>query len=103
MHVLDQEPWRWTLVQDGDELLFDALCSHGAVDYTFLIVLNASETSCFRAEGRAYLTWLAHDVHMSAPGVRGNASPYLPRRFSLQRDEAFTEAVKVWRAGLSVA
>lgn len=101
MQVLDQEAWCWTLGQDGDVLLFDAHCSHSAFDYTFLIALDASETARFQAEGRAYLTKLAEDIHMSAPGVRGNSSPYLLRRLSAQQDEAFTEAVKAWREGLS--
>jgi hypothetical protein len=101
MRVLDQEPWCWTLGQDGDELVFDVNCSHSAVSYSFLIALDAAETAHFRDEGRAYLTKLAEGIQMSAPGVRGNASPYLNRRLSAQRDEAFTEAVKAWRAGFS--
>ena len=97
MKVLDQEPCCWTLAQDGDELLFDANCSHGAVSYSVLIALDAAEIARYRAEGRAYLTQLAESIHMSAPGGRGSSSPYFGRRLSAQQDEAFTEAVKTWR------
>jgi len=98
MQVLDHEPNRWFLLQDGEALLLDANCSHGPVGYSFLMALDAKETARFRTEGRGFLSDLAESVHMSNPGARGSPSPYRVRRLPAERDAAVTAAVLAWRA-----
>lgn len=79
MIVLDDEAYRWFLLQEDDRLFLDAVCSHSAVDYMFLLEMNAEETALFRTKGRAYLGDLAYRIHYSAPGVQGNRSPFKAR------------------------
>ncbi|MBB3947182.1 hypothetical protein GGQ73_003148 [Rhizobium skierniewicense] len=83
MKVLDSEPWGWDLLEDGDILYLHAICSHSAVDYSVIIVLNEAERAAYEAKGRAYLNTLAHDIHYSAPGVIGSQSPFKPRNLKI--------------------
>lgn len=98
MQVLDHEPDRWFLLQDGAALLLDTNCSHGPVGYSFLMALDTKETAQFKAAGRGFLNDLAEGVHMSNPGARGSPSPYRVRRLSAERDAAVAAAVLAWRA-----
>jgi len=98
MQVLDHEPNRWFLLQDGEALLLDTNCSHGPVSYSFLMALDAKETARFRAEGRGFLNDLSESVHMSNPGARGSPSSYRVRRQPADRDAAVAAAVLAWRA-----
>ena len=99
MTVVDHEPHWWFLLKDGDTLLFDVNCSHGAVSYSWLMALNTGEAAQLESSGRAFLNRLAEDVQCSAPGIRGSTSVFLGRSISQARDEAVSAAVKVWRAG----
>ena len=82
MIVVDDEPWKWCLYEEEDHLYLVAHCSHSAVDYNFTIELNIEERSDYERLGRSYLDHLAHEIHFSAPGVKGNHSIYRNRRVS---------------------
>ncbi|WP_369942346.1 hypothetical protein [Xanthomonas medicagonis] len=41
MQVVDHEPHAWFLLRDGDTLLLDVNCSHGAVGYAWTMALTA--------------------------------------------------------------
>ncbi|MCG8603016.1 MAG: hypothetical protein MI807_22920 [Verrucomicrobiales bacterium] len=82
MDLLDSEPWSWQLFQSGSDLYLEVLCSHSAADYLFAIQLDSFERARFKESGREYLNHLAHEIHYSAPGVKGSRSPYLERRVS---------------------
>ncbi len=96
MTVVDHEPYGWFLVRDGARLLLDVHCSHSAVDYSFLVELNDAEVNEYRAQGREFLSRLAHQIHYSAPGVRGSVSPYLDRRVVGEDRARVDEATISW-------
>lgn len=96
MKIVDQEPHSWFLVQDGESLLFDVNCSHGAVGYDFQIELNESEKIEYVHGCRNYLNRLAYEIHYSAPGVIGSASPYKSRRLGVTRAAGMQEAILTW-------
>lgn len=98
MIVLEHEPQWWFLLQDGERLLFDVNCSHSAVNYSWLMALNAEEAAKFKASGRAFLNELAEEVQWSAPGVHGSTSAFLGRNISQAFGKAVTEAAEEWRA-----
>jgi hypothetical protein len=76
MQVLDEERYRWVLLEHEGQLYLDVYCSHSCVDYWFLIALNADETANCEKEGRNYINKIAYDVHYSAPLVQNSNSPY---------------------------
>ena len=82
MQVLDEEPYGWVLLQEGETLYLNAFCSHSFFDYMFLMALNATERARFERDGRDYLTKLAYDVHYSAPAVKGSRSPFKTRNLT---------------------
>jgi hypothetical protein len=92
MKLIDEEPWRWMLFEDGDDLYLDVLCSQSAVDYRFPVLLDAQEVSEFRESGRDALNRLAQEIHYSAPGVIGNNSRYRGRKVSEAIDTRIREA-----------
>jgi hypothetical protein len=96
MTVVDHEPYAWFLVRDGARLLLDVHCSHSAADYSFLVELNDAEENEYRAQGREFLSGLAHQIHYSAPGVRGSVSPYLDRRVVGEDRARVDEAAIAW-------
>jgi len=96
MTVVDHEPYGWFLVRDGARLLLDVHCSHSAVDYSFLVELNDVEVHEYRTQGREFLSRLAHQIHYSAPGVRGSVSPYLDRRVVGEDRKRVDEAAISW-------
>ncbi|OCJ53220.1 hypothetical protein A6U92_24980 [Agrobacterium rubi] len=100
MKVLDNEPWLWHLLEDGDILYLDATCSHSAVDYSVIIVLNEAERAAYEAKGRTYLNTLAHDIHYSAPGVIGSQSPFKSRNLKMSDKEV---AEKIFNALMASA
>ena len=75
----------------------DASCSHSFVDYTFTMRLTSEETSRYENEGREYLDWLAHDIHYSAPGVKGSKSKYKKRKVSKDMAMKVTQTILDWR------
>jgi hypothetical protein len=79
MTVVDHEPHGWFLVGDGEPLLLDVNCSHGAISYQFLMELKESERATYAARGHIFISELARKVQDSALGVIGNASPYRER------------------------
>ncbi len=83
MREIDTEPWRWTLYEEGDTLYLESCCSHSFAYYSWTIALNDEETRRYTENGRTYLTSLACEIHSSAPGVNGNASPYAARRVTI--------------------
>ena len=83
MRVLDHEPHAWFLLEDDSVFYLDAHCSHSAVDFSVLVALNATERAAYEACGNGYLDRLAHDIHYSAPGVRGSRSLYQARNLTL--------------------
>ena len=100
MNVIDHGPQVWFLIRDGDALLLDARCSHGAADYSWLIELNAAERAAHASRGHAYVDELAQAIHESAPGVLGNRSPYRDRKVGPERAAAAHESIMNWvRAG----
>lgn len=98
MIVRDHEPQWWFLLEDGERLLFDVNCSHGAVSYSWLMALNTEETAKFKATGKAFLNELAKEVQWSAPGVRGSTSAFLGRNICQSFGKAATEAIDQWHA-----
>ncbi len=100
MIVLDDEHYRWTLLEENGQLFLDAMCSHSAVDYYFLLALNEEEILLFKKKGRSYFDSLASSIHHSAPGVRGSKSPYKPRSLVMTPErERANDAIKRWDAG----
>jgi hypothetical protein len=77
--VIDHEPSAWFLVQDGERLLLDVNCSHGAVSYPFLMALDEAEREAYAARGHSFISELANKIQYSAPGVVGSVSPYRDR------------------------
>ncbi|SDC42099.1 hypothetical protein SAMN05192589_102157 [Paracidovorax valerianellae] len=96
MQVVDHEPHAWFLLRDGDTLLLDVDCSHGAVGYVWTMVLTAQEVAQFRALGRDVIAQLAERVQSTAPGVVGNRSPYLVRKADVDTRQRVTVAIKAW-------
>jgi hypothetical protein len=68
MQVVDNEPHQWFLFKEGNSLLLDVNCNHGAVGYSVMIQLSVEEESEYSQKGRAYLNWLAQSVQDSGPG-----------------------------------
>ena len=97
MIVVEHAEHEWFLLQDGDRLLLDVACSHGAVGYGWVMALTADETARYRAEGRAAIDRLAIDVQDSAPGVLGSPSPYVGRDLGHVLDGPIALAVSDWR------
>ena len=97
MIVVDHAPSSWYLLRDGDRLLLDVNCSHGAVGYGWVMALTADETARYRAEGRAAIDRLAAHVQDSAPGVPGSTSPYVGRDLGHDLDGPIALAVSDWR------
>lgn len=97
MKVLDYEPQSWFLLDDDGALYLDANCNHSFIGYDFLLQLDASETAKFRREGRAYLSWLAHDIQSSAPILAASNSKYKDRDRSAEYSERVITAVNEWR------
>ena len=101
MRVLDHEPHAWFLLEDNGAFYLDAHCSHSAVDFSVLIALNATEQAAYEAGGHCYLDRLAHDIHYSAPGVRGSRSPYQARNLAIgpgDQSRRANAAIKAWRS-----
>ena len=96
MEVIDHGPYAWFLLRDGDALLLDAHCSHSAVDYSWLVELNAAERAAYAECGRAWLDEFAQAIHYSAPGVIGNRSPYRDRRVEAARGRQVSETIAAW-------
>lgn len=85
MEEIDSERYRWILYERGEQLFLDALCSHSAAYYSWMIELNHEENRKFREQGREYLNELSYEIHCSAPGVNGNRSPFSERRVERNR------------------
>ena len=68
MQVVDHEPQAWFLFQEGDALILDVNCNHGAAGYGVMIQLSAEEVSEYAREGHAYLNRLVGAVRDSGPG-----------------------------------
>ena len=99
MEVIDHQPHAWFLLADGEQLFLDANCSASFFDYTVLIELNAAEKAAFGRRGRAYLDWLAHDIHYTAPAVRGSKSAYKTRNLTVQQhplNDLAQKAIEAW-------
>lgn len=99
MKVLDHEPHRWFLLEEGETRYLDAHCSHSFIDYSVLIALDAAERTQFQAEGRSYLDRLSQEIHDSAPIVRESKSPWKARDLTASLGDAVTGAVRRWRDG----
>ena len=98
MQVLDHQPNTWFLFQVGDTLLFDAACNHSAFGYSWLIELNAEERQAYERGGRAFLDWLARDIHNGVPILKVSTSPYKARNCSVEYADETKRAVEAWRA-----
>lgn len=99
MIVLDEEAYRWYLLEEDACLFLYAVCSHSAVDYLFLMKLDETEMAAFREKGRSYLSDLAYKIHYSAPGVQGNKSPYRTRSLVMTPEMKRADAaLDVWNA-----
>ena len=99
MIVLDDEHYGWSLLEEDGQLYLDVMCSHSAVDYTFLLRMNDEESRLFREKGRPYLDELAYRIHYSAPGVRGSRSPFKTRSLVMTPErERASEAIRAYRS-----
>jgi hypothetical protein len=99
MTVVDHEPSQWFLVKDGERLLFDVNCSHGALSYEFLMELNASEREGYTVRGHQFLSDLAEKIQDSAPGALGSVSPYRERALLESDRGQVNEATVAWIKG----
>jgi|SRR6476619_4978542 len=95
MTVIDHEPSGWFLLREGERLMLDVNCSHGAVSYQFLMELNGAERAAYAARGHSFLSELAEKVQDSAPGAIGNISPY--------RERNLRGAVRSWVDEVAIA
>jgi len=98
MIVVDHAPHWWFLLRDGERLLLDVHCSHGPVDYGWVMALTDDERARYEADGRNYLDALAVHVQDSAPGVLGSTSRFVGRDLGRGLDAAIGEAIAAWRA-----
>lgn len=96
MEVIDREPHAWFLVRDGNALLLEVRCSHGAADYSVVLELSALERRRYDRRGHAYLDELAYAIHYSAPNVRGNTSVYAHRLLEPHRRQAVSDTILTW-------
>ncbi len=98
MIVLDDANYGWILLEENGCFYLDALCSHSAVDYMFLLRLDQEEVELWRERGTSYLDDLAHRIHYSAPGVQGSRSPYKARGLVMTPErERASEAIRLRR------
>ncbi|MGJ8655592.1 MAG: hypothetical protein ACSHX6_04005 [Akkermansiaceae bacterium] len=97
MKVIDQEYYAWFLFEEAGVLFLDANCNHSAFGYTWMIKLNTRELESYSSGGRAFLNKLAHDIHYSAPAVKGSKSPFKGRDVSEKYHQVAMEAVKRWK------
>ncbi|RYE98445.1 MAG: hypothetical protein EOO77_37250 [Oxalobacteraceae bacterium] len=99
MIALDGEHYSWFLLEENGQLFLDTVCSYSAVDYMFLLEMTDEEASLFGKNGRPYLDDLAQRIRSSAPGVRGNKSPFKARSLVMTpaRKRA-DEAIDAWYA-----
>lgn len=95
--VVDHEPAGWFLLRDGDDLLLDVNCTHGAMGYSWLIRLDPSERRAYRHEGRTALVLLAQAIQDSAPAAHGTVSAYRDRDVTDARGQDVLDAVDRWR------
>ncbi|WP_206243899.1 hypothetical protein [Novosphingobium terrae] len=72
---MDHEPQSWFLLEEEGRLFLDAACDHGAFGYSWLIELNAEEQRQFTEQSRAYIGWLAQDIHNGVPILEASQSP----------------------------
>jgi hypothetical protein len=93
MQVVEHEPYAWFLFKEGDALILDVNCNHGAVGYGVMIRLSAEEESEYSREGHSYLNRLAEAVQDSGPG-RG----YQLRDVSAVYAKESRSVVNEWRA-----
>ncbi|CAJ0720565.1 hypothetical protein LMG6871_03983 [Ralstonia edaphis] len=98
MQVLDHEPQNWFLFEADGELYLDANCNHGAFGYSFMIRLTTAEVQRYRDDGRGYLSWLADDIHNSAPILSDSSSPYQTRKASQDEESQASAALAAWQA-----
>ncbi|CAJ0853055.1 hypothetical protein R20233_00099 [Ralstonia sp. LMG 32965] len=98
MQVLDHEPHSWFLFEANGALYLDANCNHGAFGYSFMIRLSAAEVQRYRDEGRDYLSWLAQDIHNSAPILSASSSPYKVRKAAPEEEAHASMALAAWQA-----
>ena len=103
MTVLDHEPSGWFLVADGERLLLDVNCSHGAVSHQFLMELNASERAAYEARGHSFISELASKIQDSAPGAAGSASPYRERNLAVADQRRVDQVTIAWMKARSGA
>lgn len=96
MEVVDHAHAAWYLLADGDTLLLDVNCNHGAFGYSVLVELDDDERARWEQDGPAYLDTLSHEIHMSAPIV-DEASPYRARDLTRARRGEVSAAVRRWR------
>jgi hypothetical protein len=97
MEVVDEEPYGWFLLSEGNALFLDVNCEHGAVGYSVLVELDQYELALYRTEGHTYLNRLAQRIHESAPGVINSRSPYTSRNIECSRGTEVSAAVRAWR------
>jgi hypothetical protein len=92
VQVVDHEPHAWFLFKEGNALLLDVNCNHGAVGYDVMIHLSAVEESEYSQKGHTYLNWLAQAVQDSGPGCG-----YQSRDVSAIYSKESMAAVNAWR------
>lgn len=97
MKLVDQEPQSWFLLEENGALFLDAACDHGAFGYSWLIELNAAERQAYAAQGRAFLFWLAQDIHNGVPILEASRSPYKARNRDAALGGRVSEAIRLWR------
>ena len=93
MQVVDHEPHAWFLFREGNTLLLDVNCDHGAVGYSVMIQLSAEEESEYARQGHVYLNWLAGAVQDEGPG-----GAYQLRNVSALYSKESLAAINEWRA-----
>ncbi|WP_203299231.1 hypothetical protein [Marinobacter sediminum] len=97
MKVVDHEDQMWFLFEYQGALFLDASCNHSFLGYTYMIELNEQELTAYESGGHRYLSELAHDIHYSAPIVKGSNSIYKGRDVTKQYSELVSAAVQQWR------
>jgi hypothetical protein len=100
MKVLGHKPQAWYLLEEGDGLYLDVLCSNSFFIYEVLIALNDEERGRYASEGRNYLSRLAHEIHSSVPGSVKSNSPYKDRNLGGNRglSQTVSAAISVWQS-----
>jgi hypothetical protein len=97
MKVVDHEPQRWFLLEDGGAHFRDGNYNHSFLGYAWMIQLSDQEMQQYRQRGREFITWLTEDIQNSVPILQISGSCYKTRRVPDDVYERASSAIEQWK------